>query len=81
MVIGPGIKLTITIKASMKAVTPNTPRNPGLNKVKEREDCLLFPFVEVPIQSQVPNSCHFQPPDAGIETTELLMEWSSQLWS
>ena len=37
IVIGPNIKLTIPIKAPMGTISPNTPRNPRLNEVKEKE--------------------------------------------
>ena len=37
IVIGPNIKLTISIKTPMGTITPNTPRNPRLNESKERE--------------------------------------------
>ena len=37
IVIGPNIKLTIPVKIPMGTITPNTPRNPRLNEIKERE--------------------------------------------
>ena len=42
IVIGPNIKLTILIKAPVGTVTPNTPRNLRLNKIKEREGSFEF---------------------------------------
>ena len=40
MVIGPGIKLAIPVETPMRSITPTTPRDPRLNKLKEREGIL-----------------------------------------
>ena len=40
IVIGPSIKLAIPIETPMRSVTPNTPRDPKLNELKERDSSL-----------------------------------------
>ena len=40
IVIGPNVKLAIPIEMPIGNITPNTPRNPRLNELKEREGSL-----------------------------------------
>ena len=56
IVIGPGVKLAIPFETPIRRVTPTTPRNPRLNELKEREGSPSFPFMKIPMKSQIPNS-------------------------
>ena len=65
IVIGLNIKLTIPIKIPMGSITPNTPRNPRLNEIKEREGGWI-PSCESSYKISNSKTYHFHPPDGTI---------------
>ena len=56
MVVRPGLKLTITFQPPTKSISPITPRNTSLDKLKQRIRCNQLLVFKSSIKPQIPHS-------------------------